>query len=122
LLGSSPQLNDLPIERSPFYALVFATETFITSENSEPPMARMERWLEAVYACRGTIAIFRLNMEDAGVSTALVFDLSAMDASLDRMEMLTATMVEHTQKPSIAARHAPWPAVAFCRLKQSANR
>jgi site-specific recombinase len=95
---------DLPIEQSPFYTFVFATEKFIASEDSEPPVARMERWLEAVFACRGELALVRLNMEDAGVSTALVFDLSAMDASLDRMEMLTATMVEHTRKPSVAAR------------------
>jgi site-specific recombinase len=95
---------ELPIEQSPFYAFVFATEKFVESEDSEPPVARMERWLEAVFACRGELALVRLNMEDAGVSTALVFDLSAMDASLDRMEMLAATMVEHTQKPSVAAR------------------
>lgn len=95
---------ELPIEQSPFYTFVFATEKFIESEDSEPPVARMERWLEAVFACRGELALVRLNMEEAGVSTALVFDLSAMDASLDRMEMLAATMVEHTQKPSVAAR------------------
>jgi site-specific recombinase len=93
----------VPIEQSPFYAFVFATEKFIAAED-EAPSVRMERWLEAVYACRGELALVRLNMEDAGVSTALVFDLSAMDDSLDRMEMLTATLVEHTRKPSVAAR------------------
>ncbi len=95
---------DLPIEQSPFYAFVFATERFIEPEDSELAAARKERWLEAVYACRGELALVRLNMEEAGVSTALVFDLSAIDASLDRMEMIAATMVEHTQKPSAAAR------------------
>ena len=43
-------------------------------------------------------------MEDAGVSTALVFDLSAMDESLDRMEMIAEALVEHLRKPSVAAR------------------
>jgi site-specific recombinase len=95
---------DLTVEQSPFYAFVFATERFIELEGSEPPVARIERWLEAVYACRGELALVRINMEDAGVSTALVFDLSAMDVSLDRMEMIAATMVEHAHKPSVAAR------------------
>lgn len=94
----------LPIEQSPFYTFVFATEKFIASEGTVPSMARMDRWLEAVYACRGELALVRLKMEDAGVSTALVFDLSAMDATLDRMEMVTAALVEHASKPSLAAR------------------
>ncbi|QNI32022.1 hypothetical protein H7849_23915 [Alloacidobacterium dinghuense] len=92
------------VEHSPFYAFVFATEKFIEFEGSVSPADRMERWLQAVYACRGELALVRINMEDAGVSTALVFDLSAMDATLDRMEMLAATLVEHTRKPSVAAR------------------
>jgi len=94
----------IPIEQSPFYTFVFATEKFIDSEETEPPLSRMERWLEAVYACRGQLALVRLNMEEAGVSTALVFDLSAIDASLDRMELLAATLMEHTHKLSVAAR------------------
>jgi site-specific recombinase len=93
----------LPVEQSPFYAFVFATEQFIESKDSEEACVRIERWLEAVYACRGELALVRLHMEEAGVSTALVFDLSAMDASLDRMEMIAATLVEHTRKPSVAA-------------------
>ncbi len=93
-----------PVEQSPFYAFVFATENFIKSEGSEPPAARIERWLNAVYACRGELALVRLHMEDAGVSAALVFDLSAMDESLDRMELIAEALVEHLRKPSVAAR------------------
>lgn len=93
-----------PVEKSPSYAFVFATEEFIGSEFREPPVARIERWLEAVYACRGDLALVRLHMEDAGVSTALVFDLCAMEDALDRMELLTETMVEHMRKPLVAAR------------------
>ena len=63
-----------------------------------------ERWLNAVYACRGELAIVRINMEDAGVNAPLVFDLSAMDAALDRMEMLAATLVERSGKVSAAVR------------------
>jgi site-specific recombinase len=96
--------NPEPVEKSPFYAFVFATEKFIGSECLEPPVARIERWLEAVYACRGALALVRLRMEDAGVSTALVFDLCAMEDALDRMELLTEAMVEHMRKPLVAAR------------------
>ena len=92
------------VDQSPFYSFVFATEKFIQSEGSEPPIARIERWLESVFACRGELALVRIHMEEAGVSTALVFDLSAMDESLDRMELIAETLVEHTRKPLVAAR------------------
>jgi site-specific recombinase len=64
----------------------------------------MERWLNAVFACRGELAIVRIHMEDAGVNAPLVFDLSAMDTALDRMEMLAATLVERGGKALAAAR------------------
>jgi site-specific recombinase len=44
-------------------------------------------------------------MEDAGVNAPLVFDLSAMDAALDRMEMLAATLVERrSEVPAVVRR------------------
>ncbi len=93
------------VEESPFYCLVFATEKFVRPpENNEAPCDRHERWMEAIYACRGELALVRIHMEDAGVSTSLVFDLSTMDAALDRMEMLAATLVEHTTTRAVAAR------------------
>ncbi len=82
------------VEQSPFYDFVFATERFIECADSEPAEVCLEKWLEAVYACRGALALVRLNMEDSGVNTPLVFDLSAIDASLDRMEMLAQIMAE----------------------------
>ena len=85
------------VEQSPSYALVFATETLIACEHTAPPGSCpgecMERWLDAVFACRGELAIVRLNMESAGANTPLVFDLGAMETGLDRMEMLAATLV-----------------------------
>lgn len=92
------------VEESPFYRLVFATEKFVRPGDSEPSCSRHESWMEAIYACRGELALVRIHMEDAGVSTALVFDLSTMDVALDRMEMLAATLVERAAKPSMAAR------------------
>jgi site-specific recombinase len=100
--------GDQAVEQSPSYALVFATERFIECEHKavpgDGPDECREQWLNAVYACRGELAIVRINMEDAGVNSPLVFDLGAMDAALDRMEMLAATLVERTGKVSVAVR------------------
>jgi site-specific recombinase len=92
------------VQESPFYRLIFATERFIRAEPSESPDVRHERWLEAVYACRGELALVRLHMEDTGVSTGLVFDLSVMDAALDRMELLAAALASYNGKAPAAAR------------------
>src|SRR5271165_411998 len=93
------------VEESPFYRIVFMTEKFVRPETQEPAVDRFEHWMEAIYACRGELALVRLHMEDAGVRTALVYDLSTMDAALDRMELLAAALVDSTgDKPSVAAR------------------
>jgi site-specific recombinase len=96
------------VEQSPPYALVFATEKFIECEHAAAPAGCpdecREQWLNAVYACRGELAIVRINMEDAGVNAPLVFDLSAMDTALDRMEMLAASLVERGNKATAAVR------------------
>jgi site-specific recombinase len=99
-----PRSTTQQVEQSPFYLLIFATEAFLGSDSSEPSNSRFERWQESILACRGELALIRLHMEEAGVSTAMVFDLSSMDAALDRMEMLAATLVECAGKRSVAAR------------------
>jgi len=100
--GSSPgvrqRATSKDVEESPFYQLIFATEKFIEPDAAAPVGSRRERWLEAVYACRGELALVRIHMEDAGVSTGLVFDLSVMDAALDRMELLAALLARSTNK------------------------
>jgi site-specific recombinase len=96
------------VAESPSYALVLATERFIECEHAprpgDCPKECMERWLNAVYACRGELAIVRIHMEDAGVNAPLVYDLGAMDTGLDRMEMLAATLVESSGKVLAAVR------------------
>lgn len=100
--GSSPGVRQRAttrdVEESPFYRLVFATEKFIEPDAGTPAAERKERWLEAVYACRGELALVRIHMEDAGVSAGLVFDLSVMDAALDRMELLAAVLAKPTHR------------------------
>jgi site-specific recombinase len=96
------------VAESPSYALVPATEKFIECEHAarpgDCPADCMERWLNAVFACRGELAIVRIHMEDAGVNAPLVFDLSAMDTALDRMEMVAATLVASSGKVLAAVR------------------
>lgn len=92
------------VENSPFYRLVFATETLIQSENKETQSHEFQLWLNAVHSCRSELIQVRLHMEDAGVSTALVFDLTSMDASLDRMQLLAATLPGNSQRPLQTAR------------------
>src|SRR5579862_3471605 len=100
--GSSPGVRQRSttrdVEESPFYRLIFATEKFIHPDPTEPISGRREKWLETVYACRGELALVRIHMEDAGVSTGLVFDMSVMDAALDRMELLAALLARSTDK------------------------
>jgi len=93
------------VEGSPFYQLVFATEGFLQSsvESDTDPHA-LERWFAAVHACRNELIQVRLHMEDAGVSTALVFDLTSMDASLDRMQLLASTLAADSQQTLQPAR------------------
>jgi len=106
--GSSPGVRQRSttreVEESPFYRLIFATEKFIQPDPGAPAGGRRERWLESVYACRGELALVRIHMEDAGVSTGLVFDLSVMDAALDRMELLATLLSRSTDKPQATRR------------------
>src|ERR1700678_3897586 len=48
---------DQSVEQSPPYALVFATERLIECAPSPPAGDCMELWLNAVYACRGELAL-----------------------------------------------------------------
>ena len=93
---------------SPFYRLIFATESFVRSEDSDLLRQHFHRWEEAIRACRDELNQVRLHMEDAGVSTSLMFDITTMESALDRMEMLAAALVGHgdqpSSKPSFAAR------------------
>jgi site-specific recombinase len=85
------------VEASPFYQFVFTTQEFLQStmrftEEAGEHAAALRLWLDAVHACRRELIQVRLHMEDAGVSTSLVFDLTSMDASLDRMQLLASTI------------------------------
>ena len=86
------------------YALVFATEQLIACEHAASAGNCMEAWLNAVFACRGEVALVRIHMEETGANSPLVFDLGAMDTALDRMELLAANLVEHPTEDWAAVR------------------
>src|SRR6202522_4594028 len=92
------------VEESPAYALVFSTERLIECEHSNTAPNCLETWLNSVFACRGEVALVRIHMEDAGANSPLVFDLGAMDAALDRMELLAGTLEEDAAKTPAAVR------------------
>jgi site-specific recombinase len=107
-----------PVEESPFYRVVFATEDFVGAEDEDLRRIHFERWERAIHACRDELVQVRLHMEEAGVSTVLVFDITSMEATLDRMELLAATLVERTRTASLPA-HALVNALAAGRLEDT---
>jgi site-specific recombinase len=93
------------VEASPFYQVVFTTQAFLQStEETGENSAALRIWLNSVHACRRELIQVHLHMEDAGVSTALVFDLSSMDAALDRMQLLASTIAGDAQQSLQPAR------------------
>jgi site-specific recombinase len=77
------------IHESPFYQLLFITERFVTPG---APVATRQAWREAVTRCRDELEQVHLHMEDAGVSSALVYDLLSIEAGLGRMELLAGVL------------------------------
>ncbi len=86
------------IHESPFYKLVFITERFVSADRAD---AERLLWRRAIERCREELEQVHLHMEDAGVSSALVYDLLSIEAALDRMELLAAVLVTEDR---IAAR------------------
>jgi site-specific recombinase len=93
--GTSRDIHD-----SPFYRLIFATEMFVVKQKSEyardkarisgsdGPLTEAMLWRESVRLCRKELDHVHQQMEDAGVSSALVYDLGSIEAALERMELL----------------------------------
>lgn len=116
--GTTQNIHD-----SPFYRLIFATEMFVVKERSdhardtarEParrkgpatPVTEMMLWQEAVHRCSVELDHVHHQMEDAGVSSALVYDLRSIEAALERMQLLaSAFAVEDRTLHHVSARAA----------------
>ncbi len=104
------------IHDSPFYRLIFATEMFVVKQKSDhardkartsgPDALLTEAmlWQESVRRCRNELDYIHQQMEDAGVSSALVYDLRSIEAALERMELLATVFAadEHAFRTSNA--------------------
>jgi site-specific recombinase len=87
--GTTQDVHD-----SPFYRLIFATEMLVVKAKTAvlpgERMAQLLLWQESIHRCRTELDHVHFQMEDAGVSSALVYDLRSIEAALERMELLGA--------------------------------
>ena len=83
--------SGLPVDSSPFYRFIFETETLVTAAGSgdaERLQQAFVMWKAVARRCREELDQVHLHMEKAGVSSALVYDLRAIESSLDRMNAI----------------------------------
>jgi site-specific recombinase len=108
--------SGLPVDSSPFYRFVFETENFVNAaDGATDSPERMQQafvlWKAVARRCREEIDQVHLHMEKAGVSSDLVFDLRAIESSLDRMNAIVDVLAaqgapvqtEEVRRESIAA-------------------
>jgi site-specific recombinase len=86
------------VETSPFYQLIFVTEALVHSNASVDRRTFYTKWTGAVKLCFDELEEIHLHMEDAGVSSALVYDLRSIEATLKRMRLLALTFTQEDQE------------------------
>jgi site-specific recombinase len=86
------------VEESPFYRLIFATERMMHAAGMFERQEEFGMWQGAVAACIAELDQIHLHMEEAGVSSALVYDLRSIEGSLVRMDMLAAVYTGGSQR------------------------
>ena len=79
-----------PVEQSPFYRLVFATDKLVGAAAPRPDSAEVRQWHEVARQCGEELEEVHLHMEHEGVSSALVYDLRSIEQTLGRMQLLVA--------------------------------
>lgn len=82
------------VEESPFYQLVFSTERLVRAETPSARVAQSAVWHDVVRQCMAELDQIHLHMEDAGVSSALVYNLRSIEATLSRMQLLVAVYLD----------------------------
>jgi site-specific recombinase len=103
-IGLSPgmRVRSFPnaIEDSPYYQLQHATAELIR-RNGE--LEARTAWRAQVLRVRAELEHAHLRMEDAGVSTALVFDLLTIERAINRMMCIAVVLFVAEPHESIAA-------------------
>ena len=87
------------VEDSPFYKLVFATEALVRADSAASQHAQATAWHTAVRRCLEELEQIHLHMEDAGVSSALVYDLRSIESALARLQCLATVLIDGKQAP-----------------------
>jgi len=103
-IGLSPGLRARSrpdtIEKSPFYQLQQSAEELVRQAGAAPAF---ENWRAKVQHCRGEMEYVHQRMEDAGVSTSLVFDMGTIERAMARMESIAEVLFVAEQHHLIAA-------------------
>ena len=103
-LGLSPELrarsHDVPIEHSPFYQLQQSSSRLVDANGDAAALAT---WRQDAQHCREELEYVHQRMEDAGVSTALVFDMGTIERAITRMESIAEVLFVAEPHESIAA-------------------
>jgi site-specific recombinase len=103
-IGLSPAMrtrsHPTEIEVSPFYQL---QQTAIELVKQDGSASALEAWREQVESCRAELEYVRTRLEDTGVSTALVFDMSTIECAISRMESITGVLFIADEHQSIEA-------------------
>jgi site-specific recombinase len=88
---------------SPFYKLLFSTESLIEATLAGDASIVMVSWTDIVRRCRREMGQVHRHMESAGVSVELIFDLRKIEACLNRMEALVDVLAGATTAARVAA-------------------
>ena len=103
-IGLSPSLrarsHSCAIEESPFYRLNQAAVDLI---ERGVRLHALETWRGEILSCRLEMEYVHARLEDAGVSTALVFDLGTIERALTRMESIVQVLFVAEPDQSIIA-------------------
>jgi site-specific recombinase len=101
--GTGPAIrtrgSSTAVEDAPFYLMLFATERLLSAETPGKTSSEYVLWQASVQRCYEEVEQVHLHMEDTGVSSALVYDLRSIEATLRRMEILMATAAEPGDPP-----------------------
>ena len=98
--ASSPGVSD-----SPFYQISGCTEVLIATSEPESVKAVLARWRGTVHRCRTEMVRVHQDMETAGVSVELIFDLRKIAACLARMETIVDVLAAETHDARVLAIH-----------------
>ena len=109
--GASPAIRQRGslrrVEDSPFNQLFFVTARLLQADSAGNISREEIAWNTAVADCLHELEEVHLHMEDAGVSSALVYDLRSMEATLERMQLLAAIYIErHEHRRDALPAHA----------------